>query len=338
MRRAVPLAALLCLVSLACLAAEKSPEVELVSVAKIWDAGEHNAFTDLIRFQGRWYCTFREAHGHVGGDGQLRVLVSDDGQAWDSAALLSEKGIDLRDPKLSVTADGRLMIVAGGSVYEGGKTLLGRQPRVAFSNDGHEWTPTQRVLNEGQWLWRVTWHDGRAYGIAYDPSLRAASGPQDDEPGWALSLVTSTDGVHWETIRELEVSDRPNESTIRFLNDGRMMALVRREAGTRYAWIGTSRWPYTDWQWNETDLRFGGPNFIQLPEGSLIAAGRCYEPGPHTILAKMTDSSLEKIPLRIPSSGDNSYPGLVWHDGLLWMSYYASHEGKTSIYLAKIKL
>ena len=31
-------------------------------------------------------------------------------------------------------------------------------------------------------------------------------------------------------------------------------------------------------------------------------------------------------------------PGLVWHDNLLWMSYYSSHEGKTSIYLAKIKL
>ena len=42
--------------------------------------------------------------------------------------------------------------------------------------------------------------------------------------------------------------------------------------------------------------------------------------------------------LTFPSSGDNSYPGFVWHDGLLWMSYYSSHEGKTSIYLAKIKV
>jgi hypothetical protein len=42
--------------------------------------------------------------------------------------------------------------------------------------------------------------------------------------------------------------------------------------------------------------------------------------------------------LTFPSGGDTSYPGLVWHDGLLWMSYYSSHEGKTSIYLAKIKL
>ena len=42
--------------------------------------------------------------------------------------------------------------------------------------------------------------------------------------------------------------------------------------------------------------------------------------------------------LTLPSGGDTSYPGLVWHDGLLWVSYYSSHEGKTSIYLAKVKL
>ena len=29
---------------------------------------------------------------------------------------------------------------------------------------------------------------------------------------------------------------------------------------------------------------------------------------------------------------------MVWHDGVLWMSYYSSHEGKAKIYLAKVKL
>ena len=51
---------------------------ELVSLEKIWDRGEHNAFTDLIRWREKWYCTFRESEAHVGGDGQLRVLESTD--------------------------------------------------------------------------------------------------------------------------------------------------------------------------------------------------------------------------------------------------------------------
>jgi len=29
---------------------------------------------------------------------------------------------------------------------------------------------------------------------------------------------------------------------------------------------------------------------------------------------------------------------MVWHDGLLWVSYYSTHEGKTSIYLARIRI
>ncbi|MCF6285976.1 MAG: exo-alpha-sialidase, partial [Candidatus Hydrogenedentes bacterium] len=40
--------------------------------------------------------------------------------------------------------------------------------------------------------------------------------------------------------------------------------------------------------------------------------------------------------LTLPSGGDTSYPGFVWHDDVLWMTYYSSHEEKTSIYLAKI--
>jgi hypothetical protein len=40
----------------------------------------------------------------------------------------------------------------------------------------------------------------------------------------------------------------------------------------------------------------------------------------------------------VPSGGDSSYAGLVWHEETLWVSYYSSHEGKTSIYLAKVRL
>jgi hypothetical protein len=34
--------------------------VSPVPAVKIWDKGRHNAFTDLIRFKGKFYCTFRE--------------------------------------------------------------------------------------------------------------------------------------------------------------------------------------------------------------------------------------------------------------------------------------
>ena len=122
----------------------------------------------------RWYCTFREADGHVGGDGRIRMLFSADGEAWTSAALIAETGIDLRDPKLSITPDDRLMMVAGGSVYEG-KRFVSRQPRVMFSSDGGTWSVPQRILGDGDWLWRVTWHEGRAYGVTYRTEAGASA-------------------------------------------------------------------------------------------------------------------------------------------------------------------
>src|SRR5678816_701456 len=102
---------------------------ELIESKKIWDAGRHNAFTDLVRWHDRWWCTFREADDHVGGDGAIRILTSVDGTKWESAALLTEKGIDLRDPKFSVMPSGKLMLNCGGSIYEG-KTLKGKRSRA----------------------------------------------------------------------------------------------------------------------------------------------------------------------------------------------------------------
>lgn len=302
----------------------------VISVARIWDAGAHNAFTDLVRWRGRWYCTFREGDDHVGGDGRIRVLASTDGTTWTSAALIGEAGIDLRDPKFSIMPDDRLMIVAGGSVYDG-RRLLGRQPRVTFSSDGTTWTAPGRVLDEGDWLWRVTWHEGRAWGVTYNA-------PAAPEAEWVLTLVSSADGRAFERVTTLAVPGRPNETTLRVMPDGEMVALVRREGGNRRAWVGRSRAPFTAWSWHETSHQVGGPNFIRLPDGALWATGRSYTGGPTTVVARMTVEGGYEPVLTLPSGGDTSYAGMVWHEGELWVSYYASHEGRTAIYLARVSV
>lgn len=79
---------------------------ELVYFKKIWDQGEHNAFTDLIRFNDVWYCAFREASGHVKGNGGIRIIAFVDGEDWESRSLLLEEGVDLRDPKICFTPNG----------------------------------------------------------------------------------------------------------------------------------------------------------------------------------------------------------------------------------------
>ena len=307
---------------------EKQQAPEIIGVIKIWDKSEHSAFTGLIRFADKWYCTFREADSHAGGkDGKIRILVSEDGRKWISAGLLAEKGVDLRDPKLSVTPDEKLMLVMGGSVYEENK-FISRQPRVAFSKDGCNWIPTQKILSEGDWLWRVTWHQQKAYGVSYNTHA-------DNE--WLLTLYVSEDGLSYERICNLDVPNSPNETTLRFLPSGEMIALVRREAGNKKAWIGVSEAPYKKWTWKETDHQIGGPDFIVLPDGKMYAGGRNYTNQLSTMIGPLTPDGYKPI-LTLPSGGDTSYPGMVWHQDLLWVSYYSSHQGRTSIYLAKIKL
>jgi hypothetical protein len=306
-----------------------------VRVSKIWDAAPHSAFTDLIRFRDEWFCAFRESAAHVGGDGILRVLVSSDGDAWTSAAAIAESGVDLRDPKLSITPDGRLMLVAGGSIYNGTATLKGRQPRVAFSADGRAWSPTRRILAEGDWLWRVTWHDGVAYGTSY-------KAPDEASPEGELILYRSPDGERWEKLTKLDIPAAPNETTLRFDADGACLALVRREGSkvnpTRTGMLGRSRPPYREWTWQDLHHFIGGPNLIRLPDGSWWAAGRIVDRpgGPRTALGPITKDGWSPD-IVLPSGGDTSYPGMAWHEGTLWLSYYSSHEGNAAMYLAKIR-
>jgi hypothetical protein len=62
-----------------------------------------------------------------------------------------------------------------------------------------------------------------------------------------------------------------------------------------------------------------------------------HDGGAHTALTyiDVKNGTMTKL-LKLPSGGDTSYPGLVWCDGILYVSFYSSHEGKTSIYLAKV--
>ena len=311
---------------------------ELLDTKKIWDAAPHNAFTDLARHRDQWFCVFREGSGHIPGtNGTIRVLSSPDGTKWNSAALLAEKGIDLRDPKISVTPAGQLMLLMGGSVYDGeegpkARKLVSARTRVAFSTDGKIWTTPQPVsVPDSQWLWRVTWHRGTGYGFSYTHGVPASK--------VVITLWRTTNGLAYEKIvtPTTPLPCWPDETTIRFQPDDSMLALVRNEQKPLQAFIGRSRPPYTEWQFTDAGHPAQGPNFLILSDGRMFYAGRDFPAGAKTVFGSLTLEQCAPL-LTLPSGGDTSYPGMVWHDGLIWLSYYASHEGKTAIYLAKIRV
>ena len=319
---------------LTCASSLTADEPRLVSLEKIWDAGAHNAFTDLEQFQGRWFCAFREGSGHAGaGDyGKVRVIASTDGATWQSMALLESKGLDLRDAKLSIMPDGRLLL--NSCEYDVDHDRAGKRNNQSItyvSSDGKNWDGPHRVADAGYWLWQTTWRDGLGYALGYQ------WGTQD-----ATRLYTTTDGLRYETLVDhlRPPGDRSNEHALSFMPDGIAHMLLRRDGGpSGEALLGTSEAPYQDWEWAKLGERMGGPAMLRLPNNRLLTVVRRYGETQWTELGFIDpDTADYTAALKLPSGGDNSYAGLVWHDGLVWMSYYSSHEGKASIYLAKIAI
>ncbi len=301
-------------------------EAKLVEAAKIWDKAPHNAFTDLVRFNGEWFCVFREGQGHVSPDGALRVIVSTDGKDWNSAALITSPDSDLRDAKISVTPDGRLMLSGAGAWHD--KSRHTHQSLVWFSKDGREWGSSHEVGDPDFWMWRTTWHKGKSYGIGY------AAGPEK-----SVRLYSSDDGIKYQTLVKTLLQDGyPNETSIVF-HDDTAWCLLRRDTQSKTGLIGMSNPPYTTWEWKDLGTRIGGPHMLRLPDGRFVAAVRLHDGKVRTSLCwvDVTEGRISEF-LALPSGGDTSYAGLVMHEGLLWVSYYSSHEGKTNIYLAKVQL
>jgi hypothetical protein len=316
-----------------------------VQIERIWDRAAHSAFTDLVRFGDHLYCTFREGSGHIPGfNGVIRVIRSRDAAHWESVALLAERHIDLRDPKLSLTPDGRLLVNMGASTYHGAERL-GIASRVSFSDrHGTNFSPPQTaILPDGivtgfDWLWRITWHDGWAYGAVQQIPPAAILRPGETR---RLQLVRSRDAIRWEHVAALPLP-APSETTLRFEPDGTLFALIRHVSSPAIGRLGVSRPPYREWTFQETGRAFGGPNFVKLPSGMWLAGSRDYAAQPPTTALFGLDPTTARLRplLTLPSGGDNSYPGFVIDEpgNRLLVSYYSGHEGKSAIYLATLRL
>ncbi|MEV4495984.1 exo-alpha-sialidase [Micromonospora arborensis] len=299
---------------------------EVTAVRRIGDSAPHSAFTDLVRYAGTWFCAFREARTHLSDDGVIRVLTSADGRTWTSAATIHQAGADLRDPRFVPRPDGRLQLLAAAAIGETSKTF---QTVTWISADGYDWGDPTPVGEPGVWVWRAAWHDDAMYGVGY--ATRA--------PRFAR-LYRSADGVDLEPwVPTLFEGGYPNESGLVFDPDGTAFCLLRRDGDDGSAQLGRARPPYREWRWSDLGVQVGGPALLRLPDGSLLAGVRLLDGAVRTAICAVDPERGELTELvALPSGGDTSYPGLVWHDDLLWVSYYSSHEERTCVYLAEVGL
>ncbi|MCL1037755.1 exo-alpha-sialidase [Shewanella submarina] len=307
--------------------------MKLQSVACIWDKGEHNAFTDLCRFQGQFYCIFREASVHVSDEADLRILRSDDGVDWHSIALLKMPGKDLRDGKL-LAQEARLLVY-GAAVDRSDSADPHNclESWVWQSADGVDFSePEITISDNNYWLWRVRQAQDESgfYGVAY------RAGPEGD-----VRLYHSDNGLDFDgAVAPLNSSGYVNEADMLF-EDGKAEILLRRDPvwGPEFTGLlGTADAPYQEWSWLELSCRIGGPVMFEW-QTRLFAVVRLYDDNVRTSLVEIDRVSGEVTEhLTLPSGGDTSYAGVVLEGNRLYISYYSSHEDKTNIYFATVAL
>jgi len=290
--------------------------------------GSHNAFTDLVKWQGRYFLTFRNGTSHGSMDGCILIISSEDLENWKLEAEISTAGDD-RDPKFLLTSEQLFLFFPSrtSATPRRGGTL------VSFSTDGRNWSEPQKAFTDNFTFWRAKEFQGLYYLAAY-----YYTGPVLEER--RVELLKSQDALSWESVSTIH-SDGSSETALLFFPDGRLLAVVRRKE--KPAALAKSRAPFKDWEISDLNAPLHGPAIIEMG-GKIYAAGRKHlkEAGPlgraQTALYVLEDEELVEI-LTLPSGGDTSYPGfLPLAKNRLLMSYYSSHEGPTSIYLAELKV
>ena len=347
-RRPVLAAAVVLLTMVPALRAADPPKVRVESVRRVFHNGEHNAFTDLIRFKGRYYLTFRSCpDGHmVFPTSSIIVLSSEDGRDWKQVNRFSVPKRDVRDPHF-LAYDDKLFVYTGtwygGTTEERGEMNL-HLGYGAWSGDGERWEgPVMLEGTYGHYIWRAATHGGKAYLCGRRKREFAASSTREDRNLLTeAALLESDDGLTWRTAGLFQ-PEYGNETAFLFENDGALLA-VARGGGRRNAEVLRSRAPFTKWDRKDLGRYIGGPHVAKWGERYFVGGRKIVDGKPSTTLSWLVDDELVEF-AELPGAGDNSYPGfLELSPTRALVSYYSTHEKDaagepiTAIYLAELTI
>lgn len=325
------------------------PDVlRVTNVRLVYDDGQHNAFTDLIEYQGSYYLVFRSCpDGHmVHPSAKIVILRSKDLRNWKPVHEFQVAKRDTRDPHF-LAFDDRLFVYTGtwfcgddspkSSEYDLNKHL----GYAVYSRDGAEWSePTMLEGTFGHYIWRASSYAGKAY-LCGRRKHQFAMKPRGEGAEVESAMLVSEDGLTWKT-HSLFQEVQGDETAFEFLPNGTATAIGRRGRGP--AQLLTSEAPFTQWQRSDLDEYIGGPLLKRWGKRWLVGGRNNTPHGPKTVLGWLLDGKYQPI-VQLPSGGDNSYPGLIVHSpSRATVSWYSSHEkdetGKTrtAIYMADLEV
>jgi hypothetical protein len=318
-------------------------------VRRVFHNGEHNAFTDLVRFKGKSYLTFRSCpDGHmVHPTASIIILASDDARQWRQVHRFRVEHRDTRDPHFLVFRE--KLFVYTGTWYSGPTTLAPGEYDLnkhlgyaAWSEDGTKWhSPVMLEGTFGHYVWRAAAFGDKAY-LCGRRKIGFAVGPRGEGREVESLMLESDDGLIWRK-RAVFQEIAGDETAFLFEPDGSVLAVGRRGGGP--AQLLRSSPPYTEWKRKDLGRYIGGPLIVKWGDRYVVGGRKTTkQDGPKTSLCWLEGDQLHEF-AELPSGGDNSYPGfLELAPGRALVSYYSSHErdasGKqiTAIYLAELAI
>ena len=333
----------------ACASAADLPTVRVSNIRRIEHNGEHNAFTDLCSYRGRFWLTFRtcpDGHG-VHPTSRILVLSSPDGRAWNQEFEFSVPKRDVRDPHFLVFRE-RLFVYTG-AWYCGDSSPKSYEMNqhlgfAAWTEDGNEWHgPEMLEGTYGHYVWRAATFGDKAYlcGRRKKHFAETASRAERD-PVVESALLESDDGLIWRK-RGLFQETFGDETAFLFEPDGSILA-VARSGGGRNAQICRARPPYTEFSRVDLDRYIGGPLVTKWGDRYVVGGRKLLNTPARCSLYWLVNNQLHEF-AELPSGGDTSYPGfLQTGPNRALVSWYSSHEkdsaGKaiTAIYLADLAI
>ena len=327
--------------------ADEMPTVKVSNVRRVFHNGEHNAFTDMVRFQGRYYLAFRSCpEGHmIHPTASVIILASDDLQMWQQVHRFRVKRRDTRDPHFLVFQE-RLFVYTG--TWYSGETSL--DPSLydmnqhlgyaAWTADGEKWhSPIMLDGTFGHYIWRAATYGGKAYLCGRRKLEFEIDGKGEGREIESL-MLESEDGLIWRKKAIFQPIEG-DETAFAFEDDGSVLA-IGRGFGREPAQVLRAQKPWSEWDRVPLDRYIGGPLLVRWGERWVVGGRRLA--GPKTLMYWLVENQLHEF-AELPSGGDTSYPGFIaLSPTRAVMSWYSSHEHDaggnqiTAIYLADLEI
>lgn len=322
---------------------ETQPRLVVKNARKIFSSvGEkrqYNSFTNMAYWKGRYFIVFRQAVKHGPSESGIMLIESEDLKNWSAREIINTE-FDDRDPKLFATRD-RLFVHSDAFMPGAVDQMM-----LTYTDNGKSWSKPQKFYKEGWQLWKPKEHKG----VYYAPADCLTC-------GFEVELLQSTDGIEWRSVSTITKTNKPTETAITFLPDGRCLAVIRQNVSGHPIGFAIAEPPYSNWELSSGKGHFSGPAIDMVGE-TIVVAGRTLreswnlpqEPGLEHQRTALFTVDLESMSLKLQAmlptetGGDSSYPGIqpmgddralvCWYDG----STDWDHPNPSNIWLAEIEV